>query len=111
MWNKVQPEPSLSDIVLNSRRRYLSGGGEIMRNVMLAILALLAAGAATIVGPAPAAAIDYPYCIQGRGVGIPGDCSYRSYAECMATASGRSVYCNVNPRFAFGRARRGGGYR
>jgi hypothetical protein len=74
-----------------------------MRNAMLAMLALLAAGAAMTAGSAPAAAFDYPYCIQGRGWGIPGDCSYRSYAECMTTASGRNVYCNVNPRVAFRR--------
>jgi len=74
-----------------------------MRNAMLAMVALMSAGAATIVGPTPAAAIDYPYCIQGGGWGVPGDCSYRSYAECMASASGRRVYCNINPRVAFGR--------
>ena len=74
-----------------------------MRNAMLAMVALMSAGAATIVGPTPAAAIDYPYCIQGGGWGVPGDCSYRSYAECIAAASGRRVYCNVNPRVAFGR--------
>jgi hypothetical protein len=62
---------------------------------MLAMLALLAAGAATIAGSGPAAAIDYPWCIQGGGWGVPGDCSYRSYAECIASASGRRVYCNV----------------
>jgi hypothetical protein len=81
-----------------------------MRKTMLAMVALLAAIGATIAGSGPAAAIDYPYCIQGRGWGIPGDCSYRTYAECMATASGRNVYCNVNPRVAFGRARRGRPY-
>ena len=78
-----------------------------MRHVMSAIVALLAAGAAITAGSAPAVAFDYPYCIQGRGVGVPGDCSYRSYAECMVTASGRAVYCNVNPRVAFGPPRRG----
>jgi hypothetical protein len=36
------------------------GGDEIMRNAKLAMLVLLAAGAATIAGPTPAAAIDYP---------------------------------------------------
>lgn len=82
-----------------------------MRNGMLALSALLAAGAATIAVPTPAAAIDFPYCIQGGGWGIPGDCSYRSYAECMASASGRRVYCNVNPRFAFSQQRRGRHYR
>ena len=82
-----------------------------MRNTMLAMVALLAAAAATIAGSGPAAAIDYPWCIQGGGWGIPGDCSYRSYAECMATASGRRVYCNINPRVAFGRQRHGRRYR
>jgi hypothetical protein len=82
-----------------------------MRNATLATLALLTAAAATLVGSGPAAAIDYPYCIQGGGWGIPGDCSYRSYAQCMASAAGRRVYCNANPRFAFGQQRRARPYR
>ena len=73
-----------------------------MRNATLVMTALLAAGAAMLAGPTPAAAIDYPWCIQGGGWGVPGDCSYRSYAQCMAAASGRRVYCNINPRVAFG---------
>ena len=82
-----------------------------MRNASLTIAALLLAGAATMAGATPAAAIDYPWCVQGRGVGIPGDCSYTSYGQCMASASGRGLYCNVNPRAAFGRERRGRVYR
>ncbi|MFZ2156409.1 MAG: DUF3551 domain-containing protein [Bradyrhizobium sp.] len=78
-----------------------------MRNAKLAMLVLLAAGASTMAGSTPAAAYDYPYCIQGGGWGFPGDCSYRSYAQCMASASGRRVYCNINPRVAFDRQRRG----
>lgn len=77
-----------------------------MRNAMLAMAVLLAAGAATIAGSGPAAARDYPWCIQGGGWGVPGDCSYRSYAQCMASASGRFVFCNLNPRVAFDRKRR-----
>ena len=77
-----------------------------MRNAMLVATALLAAGVAMVAGPTPAAAVDYPWCIQGGGWGIPGDCSYRSYAQCMASASGRFVYCNVNPRVAFGQQQR-----
>lgn len=73
-----------------------------MRNVVLAIVALSATTAATITASTPAAAYDYPYCVQGRGVGVPGDCSYNTYAQCMASASGRGLYCNVNPRVAFG---------
>ena len=73
-----------------------------MRNAMLAMMALFAAGTASVAGSSPAAAYDYPFCAQGRGVGIPGDCSYTSYAQCMASASGRGLYCNINPRAAFG---------
>jgi hypothetical protein len=83
-----------------------------MRNAMLAILALSAATAGTVAGAAPAAAYDYPYCVQGRGIGIPGDCSYRTYGQCMASASGRGLYCNVNPRAALNQQpRRGRVYR
>jgi hypothetical protein len=78
----------------------------IMRNTMLALLVLSAAGAATLAGSGPAAAFDYPYCLQGRGFGIPGECSYQSYAQCAASASGREAYCNINPRVAFSQQRR-----
>jgi hypothetical protein len=74
-----------------------------MRRTMLALSGLLLASAATMVGAPPAAAFDYPYCIQGKDWGIPGDCSYVSYRSCMAAASGRGVYCAVNPRVALGR--------
>jgi hypothetical protein len=74
-----------------------------MRKTILAVMTVLAAGVA---GSAPAAAYDYPYCLQGRGIGVPGECAYRSYAECMASASGRALYCNINPRVAFGQQRR-----
>ena len=77
-----------------------------MRNAMLALLALSAATVATAVGSSPAAAYDYPYCLQGRGIGIPGDCSYASYNQCLAAASGRGLYCNINPRAAFGQQQR-----
>ncbi len=60
-----------------------------MRNTMLVTLVLAAAGAATIAGSGPAAAVDYPYCVH------------------LASASGRGLYCNVNPRVAFGQPRRG----
>jgi Protein of unknown function (DUF3551) len=74
-----------------------------MRKLVLAMMALTAASVATLASSAPAAAYDYPWCVQGRGVGIPGDCSYETYGQCMASASGRALYCNINPRVAFGR--------
>lgn len=82
-----------------------------MRYATMAVLAIAAAAAATMAGPTPAAAYDYPYCAQGRGVGIPGDCSYQTYAQCMASASGRGLYCNVNPRAALNQQPRGRAYR
>ena len=62
-----------------------------MRNAMLAILALSAATVGTVAGSSPAAAYDYPYCLQGRGIGIPGECSYSTYGQCLASASGRGA--------------------
>jgi Protein of unknown function (DUF3551) len=81
-----------------------------MRNVMLATLALAAATAVMAANPTPASAYDYPYCAQGRSVGIPGECAYTNYAQCMASASGRGLSCNVNPRAALNQQPRRGRY-
>jgi len=73
-----------------------------MRNTMLAILALLAAGTAAIVGSAPAAAYDYPWCVMGGELGYSGDCAYQTKAQCLASASGRwNLYCDINRRVLF----------
>ena len=77
-----------------------------MRQLTLA----LAAVSALVTGAAistPASAMDYPYCLQGRETGYPGDCSYRNYQQCQASASGRDAFCGVNPRFAYDQQRRG----
>ena len=48
----------------------------------------------------PAAARDYPFCIKGCDFGAGrGDCSFSSYQQCQATASGRLAYCDANPYF------------
>ena len=75
-----------------------------------AILSLLALGAVYTTTATPALARDYAYCAQGRGVGIPGDCSYSTYEQCQASASGRNLSCNINPRVAFARERGQRGY-
>jgi Protein of unknown function (DUF3551) len=80
-----------------------------MRNLMTAILALSGIGVVTLASSAPAMAYDYPWCAQGRGVGFPGDCSYQYRWQCLASASGRGLDCNINPRVAFRRARPGYG--
>jgi Protein of unknown function (DUF3551) len=72
-----------------------------MRHATLALFGLLSASAATVAGTGSAAAYDQPFCLQGQELGIPGDCSYPSYEACLAAASGRGLYCNINPRVAF----------
>jgi hypothetical protein len=67
-------------------------------SMVFAAASLLVTGAGFTL---PAQAQEYPYCLQGRETGIPGDCNYRSYRECMASASGRNAFCGRNPRFAY----------
>lgn len=73
-----------------------------MRQFMFAVAVIGGAVAAASLGSvSPAEARDFPYCLQGPETGIPGDCSYSSYEQCMMSASGRRAYCDVNPRVAF----------
>jgi hypothetical protein len=49
---------------------------------------------------APAIADGYPYCIKGCDFGgARGDCSFVSYQQCLATASGRDAWCAENPDY------------
>lgn len=41
---------------------------------------------------------DYRYCLVSPGYDFPGDCSYSTYRQCKASASGRLADCYVNPR-------------
>jgi Protein of unknown function (DUF3551) len=50
----------------------------------------------------PAVARDFPFCLKGCDFGN-GDCSFVSYQQCQATASGRDAWCDVNPSFHQGR--------
>ena len=60
------------------------------------LLALIATG--IISGRAPTAAAEFPFCIKGCDFGGgAGDCSFVSYQQCQATASGRDAYCAANP--------------
>lgn len=51
-------------------------------------------------GATGVAAGDYRYCLQGEEFGGVGDCSFTSYQQCQATASGRTAYCGANPVLA-----------
>jgi hypothetical protein len=65
--------------------------------------ALLMAGmlAGAALAPSAGHARDFPYCLQGDNYGYPGDCSFSSYQQCLATAAGLLDSCGVNPRFAY----------
>ena len=77
-----------------------------MRMMMMAA-GLVGIALANGASAAPAfAGHDYPWCVQGRGVGYPGDCSYQTFDQCRASASGRNASCGVNPRAAFGQSGR-----
>ena len=65
-----------------------------------AMSAAMLCWAAVAVGASPAAARDYPFCIKGCDFAAGrGDCSFSSYAQCQATASGRDATCAANPYF------------
>jgi Protein of unknown function (DUF3551) len=74
-----------------------------MRLLISSLATAAAVGILNIAGVAPASAYDYPYCLQDEGFNIPGDCSYQTYAQCRASASGRYATCAMNPRAAYAR--------
>lgn len=61
---------------------------------------------ATLASSSPADA-QARYCLQGKHWGHPGNCSFATRAQCMASASGTSASCGINPRYAFARQRGG----
>lgn len=75
-----------------------------MRNL---ILALLAVGGIAMAGVVPAEAVGagYPFCLQGNDAPGLSNCSFTSYEQCQATASGRFLSCIQNPYY-----NPGGGY-
>jgi hypothetical protein len=67
-----------------------------MRNAFLVLMACVA----TVASALPAAAQEFPFCIKGCDFASGrGDCSFSSYAQCQATASGRDAYCDANPYY------------
>ncbi len=64
-------------------------------------VALLAAGGLAIIGAAPAHAVGtrYPFCIQGDDYPGLSNCTFTSYQQCQATASGRLLQCIENPYY------------
>lgn len=75
-----------------------------MRRTIPLVLSAATIIVATWASVEPAAAGRF--CLQGRQWGYPGNCSFATYRQCMATASGTLSTCGINPRYAYGRYRR-----
>ena len=73
-----------------------------MRRTQLALLTLGATILAGVVTVTPAAAGDYPWCAQGGEYDYPGECAYSTLEQCQASVSGRLLFCDRNPRLAYG---------
>jgi hypothetical protein len=76
-----------------------------MRNIFLA----LAATGLALAGSAPAHAVGtrYPVCIQGDEYPGLSGCTFTSFQQCQATASGRFLSCIANPYYGGGGDPRG----
>jgi hypothetical protein len=66
-----------------------------------AILAVLTVTGLAAIGTAPAEAVGtrYPFCLQGDEYPGLSYCTFTSYEQCQATASGRQLQCIANPYF------------
>jgi Protein of unknown function (DUF3551) len=71
----------------------------VMRNAMWALMAV--AGAYSFSSSPAEAARVYRYCLVEAFEPGPGTCYYDTYGQCMASASGRRAYCQLNPVIAF----------
>jgi hypothetical protein len=49
--------------------------------------------------PAEAVGTRYPFCIQGDDQPGLSNCTFVSYEQCQATASGRRLWCIANPYY------------
>ena len=74
--------------------------------VVAHVIALLAIGMLAGFDASPAGAEnpagDGAFCIRGftyGGAGGLGDCSFSSYAQCKASASGQEAWCLANPYY------------
>jgi hypothetical protein len=71
------------------------------------ILGLAAVGALALgtVAPAHAVGSRYPFCLQGSDSPGLSNCTFTSYEQCQASASGRFLYCIANPYYGGGEQR------
>jgi hypothetical protein len=74
---------------------------------------VVAAGGLATFGALPAEAVgtDYPFCIQGDSQPGLSNCTFATYEQCQATASGQALTCIANPYYVGGAAPPPGVYR
>lgn len=65
---------------------------------MKTFVALLTIAAAGALNTVPVAAQNSPFCLRGCNFGYS-DCSFSSYQQCQASASGLTGWCEANPYF------------
>jgi Protein of unknown function (DUF3551) len=75
---------------------------EISMRYAILLLAALCGLAATGTRPAEAVGTRYPFCLQGDEFPGLSNCTFVSYEQCAATASGRRLSCVANPYYAGG---------
>jgi uncharacterized protein DUF3551 len=69
-----------------------------MRHIVVTVLA---ASGLAMLGALPAKAVGtrHPFCLQGQEYPGLSYCTFDSYEQCLATASGRHLMCIANPFF------------
>ena len=72
-----------------------------MRRVILVLLTTSGL-AGLFIAPAQAVGTRYPFCIQGDEQPGLSNCTFTSYEQCQATASGRRLWCIANPYYVGG---------
>jgi hypothetical protein len=86
---------ALSSTALARFRNHMEAS---MRHIALAALAACSFALLTMAA-AEAAGTRHPFCLQGDEYPGLSACTFDTYAQCQATASGRKVYCIANPYF------------
>ncbi len=64
-----------------------------MRGLFLAVMTVATFLAINVT---PSEAREYPFCMYSRSTSARGDCSFSTYAQCSAAASGTNAYCQPN---------------
>ena len=65
---------------------------------MKILVALFAIMLACVLNTVPAAAQNSAFCLRGCDFGYS-NCSFTSYQQCQASASGLTAWCEANPFF------------